>query len=107
MIRRTRNKRDTWDYDITEPISGNYYPITSRIELREESTNSRFVVFNDRAQGGGSLADGEVELMLHRRLLHDDAFGVGEALNETAYGYQGLVATGTNYLLTSSSTCKS
>ena len=24
--------------------------------------------------------------MVHRRLLHDDAFGVGEALNETAFG---------------------
>jgi lysosomal alpha-mannosidase len=30
---------------------------------------------------------------VHRRLLHDDAFGVGEALNETAFGY-GLVAIG-------------
>ena len=30
---------------------------------------------------------------LHRRLLHDDAFGVGEALNETAFGV-GLVARG-------------
>ena len=28
-----------------------------------------------------------------RRLLHDDAFGVGEALNETAFG-EGLVVRG-------------
>ncbi|KAB7500477.1 hypothetical protein Anas_14489 [Armadillidium nasatum] len=27
-----------------------------------------------------------MELMVHRRLLYDDAFGVGEALNETAFG---------------------
>ena len=32
--------------------------------------------------------------MVHRRLLHDDAFGVGEALNETAFGGEGLVARG-------------
>lgn len=32
-------------------------------------------------------------LQIHRRLLNDDAFGVGEALNETAYG-RGVIARG-------------
>ena len=36
--------------------------------------------------------------MLHRRLLVDDHWGVGEALNETAFG-EGLVARGKHYLL--------
>ena len=36
--------------------------------------------------------------MLHRRLLVDDHWGVGEALNETAYE-KGLVARGKHYLL--------
>jgi len=40
--------------------------------------------------------------MIHRRLLHDDAFGVEEALNETAYG-KGLVARGSHYLILGSS----
>lgn len=35
---------------------------------------------------------------LHRRLLFDDAFGVGEALNETAFG-EGLVASGKLWML--------
>ena len=39
-----------------------------------------------------------MQLMLHRRLLVDDHWGVGEALNETAYG-EGLVARGKHYLL--------
>ena len=39
-----------------------------------------------------------MELMLHRRLLVDDHWGVGEALNEMAYG-KGLVARGKHYLL--------
>lgn len=34
---------------------------------------------------------------VHRRLLKDDAFGVGEALNESAFG-EGLVATGKHYI---------
>ena len=42
--------------------------------------------------------DGDMELMLHRRLLVDDHWGVGEALNEMAYE-KGLVARGKHYLL--------
>ena len=36
--------------------------------------------------------------MLHRRLLHDDQFGVGEPLNETAFG-QGLVVRGKHKII--------
>ena len=37
----------------------------------------------DRSRGGGSLNAGEMEHMLHRRLLFDDGRGVGEALNDS------------------------
>ena len=37
-----------------------------------------------------------MELMIHRRLLDDDAFGVGEPLNETAFG-KGLVVRGKHW----------
>jgi lysosomal alpha-mannosidase len=36
--------------------------------------------------------------MVHRRILHDDGFGVGECLNETAYD-KGLVVSGKHILL--------
>ena len=35
---------------------------------------------------------------VHRRLLKDDAFGVGEALNESAFG-EGLVIRGSHYII--------
>lgn len=52
----------------------------------------------DRSQGGGSMYDGSMEIMLHRRILHDDSMGVREALNETAYD-KGLVVSGKHILL--------
>uniref|UniRef100_A0A182K5Y1 Alpha-mannosidase n=1 Tax=Anopheles christyi TaxID=43041 RepID=A0A182K5Y1_9DIPT len=96
MIKRVRNHRDTWDVDLMEKIAGNYYPVTAKIALEDE--NLRLAVLNDRAQGGSSLEDGSLELMVHRRLLHDDAFGVEEALNEKAFG-KGLVARGKHWVV--------
>ncbi len=54
--------------------------------------------FIDRSEGGGSIYDGSIEIMVHRRILHDDGLGVREPLNETAYG-TGLVVTGKHIIL--------
>ncbi|XP_025413400.1 lysosomal alpha-mannosidase-like isoform X2 [Sipha flava] len=96
MLKRVLNYRPSFSLkDNLENVSGNYYPITSRITLTDNRT--RFSVLNDRSQGGTSLQNGQIELMVHRRLFFDDAFGVDEALNETAFG-MGLVARGQHYL---------
>ena len=42
----------------------------------------RHIVRVDRAQGAASIRDGEIEVMVHRRTLIDDARGVGEPLDE-------------------------
>merc|ERR1712203_852583 len=55
--------------------------------------------------GGSSLQAGQMELMLHRRLFNDDAFGVGEPLNETAFG-RGLVVRGVHKLLLCTEDCE-
>jgi len=96
--KRVRNHRDTWTLNVTEPISGNYYPVNSRISVKDTKSGEAFAVLTDRSQGGSSLVDGQVELMVHRRLLHDDAFGVGEALNETEFG-EGLIVRGKHNLI--------
>ncbi|XP_026271901.1 lysosomal alpha-mannosidase isoform X2 [Frankliniella occidentalis] len=98
MLKRQRNQRPSWKLMLAEPVAGNYYPVTSKISVRDPAKKLSLAVLVDRAQGGSSLGDGEIELMVHRRLLHDDAFGVGEALNEEAFG-KGLVARGTHYVL--------
>lgn len=90
MLKRVRSHRDTWELNLVEKEAGNYYPVTAKIAIEDE--NYRLAVLNDRAQGGSSLLDGVIELMVHRRLLRDDAFGVGEALNET------VIARGHHYV---------
>ncbi len=55
-------------------------------------------MYLDRSEGGSSIKDGSIEIMLHRRILHDDGLGVGEPLNETAYS-QGLVVRGRHSLI--------
>ena len=47
------------------------------------------------------MYDGSIEIMVHRRILHDDSLGVSEALNETAYG-KGLVVTGKHHIFVAS-----
>lgn len=97
---RRRNFRPTWTLNVSEPVAGNYYPINSHIYVTDDEGNADTVValVNDRSQGGTSLQDGQIELMVHRRLLYDDHFGVGEPLNEPGDG-PGLVVRGTHYLL--------
>lgn len=69
MLQRVRNHRPTFNFTHPEPISGNYYPVTTRIALKDET--KQFSVITDRSQGGTSLHDGEVELMVGLRLLTD------------------------------------
>ena len=99
MQKRVRNYRPTWTLNQTEPAAGNYYPVNSRIALVDEEKGVQFVVLNDRSQGGASLADGCVELMVHRRTLVDDKRGVGEPINETGQFGDGLIIRGKHYVI--------
>lgn len=65
MLQRKRNHRDTWDLSLLEKISGNYYPVTAKIAI--EDNHTRLAVLTDRAQGGSSLSDGSIELMVRRK----------------------------------------
>ncbi|KAK9678088.1 hypothetical protein RND81_11G187100 [Saponaria officinalis] len=95
FIKRIRDYREDWNLEVSQPIAGNYYPINLGIFIKDEKTELSVLV--DRAVGASSIMDGQVELMLHRRLLHDDSRGVGEALNETVCSLdecKGLTVTG-------------
>lgn len=66
MLKRKRDHRDTWNLVLLEKIAGNYYPVTSKIAI--EDSKSRLAILNDRAQGGSSLRDGSIELMVSEKM---------------------------------------
>jgi len=94
FIKRQRNHRPTWDLTVYEPVAGNYYPVNAAIYVEEagnttdgaEEKGPSFAIVTDRTQGGGSIFDGTIELMVHRRTLTDDYRGVDEPINETDGG---------------------
>eukprot|EP00928_Gymnodinium_smaydae_P071618 TRINITY_DN55154_c0_g1_i1.p1 TRINITY_DN55154_c0_g1~~TRINITY_DN55154_c0_g1_i1.p1 ORF type:complete len:1000 (-),score=187.82 TRINITY_DN55154_c0_g1_i1:255-3206(-) len=84
MLSRKRDFRPSWNFNQTEPVAGNYYPVTTSSFIKDAHT--QLTVLIDSAQAGsGCIRDGELELMVHRRLLKDDGRGVGEPLNETQF----------------------
>ena len=63
MQKRVFNYRPTWKLNVTDPVSGNFYPVDSSI-YAEEVGGRRLTIITDRAQGGASLANGELQLMV-------------------------------------------
>nr|XP_014342916.1 PREDICTED: lysosomal alpha-mannosidase [Latimeria chalumnae] len=96
ILQRRRDYRATWKLEQTEPVAGNYYPVNSRIYIKDGK--QQLTVLTDRSQGGSSIMDGSFELMLHRRLLYDDHRGVDEPLSEPGDYNVGLVVRGKHIL---------
>ncbi|KAF1747844.1 hypothetical protein GCK72_024310 [Caenorhabditis remanei] len=96
VMKRFFGGATSFDYLDTEPIAGNYYPLTSFGYIKDG--NDQFSLITDRAQGM-MATDGVVEIMLHRRCFYDDHFGVEEALDEPGKDGNGLVAMGKHIVL--------
>ena len=94
ILKRVRDFRPSWKFEQTEPVSGNYYPINSRMFIRDEIAGTQLTLVTDRSQGGSSIIDGSMEIMLHRCTLGDDRLGVGDPLNEKGVDNNGLIVNG-------------
>ncbi|KAE8699402.1 hypothetical protein F3Y22_tig00110578pilonHSYRG00002 [Hibiscus syriacus] len=68
--------------DREQPVAGNYYPINLGIYMVDKKFELSVLV--DRATGGSSIKDGEMELMFHGRMIVDDSKGVGEVLTKVS-----------------------
>jgi hypothetical protein len=86
FLQRRRNSRPSWALDTFEPVAGNYYPVNAAIYIEDSKDAAALAVLLDRSQGGTSLKDGSIELMVQRRTVADDGRGVDEPLNETCGG---------------------
>jgi lysosomal alpha-mannosidase len=95
---RVRNQRSQYKLNVTEPVAQNLFPVNTAISTADTaaSSGSTLVVVTDRTQAGGSMADGALELLVHRRLFADDSRGVLESLSEPGVNGQGLIVRGTH-----------
>ena len=67
-MKRVRDFRETWALNNTlEPVTSNYYPVNCFIAAKDSET--MMTILTDRSEGGASLKDGSLELMVQRRLL--------------------------------------
>ncbi|KFO79729.1 Lysosomal alpha-mannosidase, partial [Cuculus canorus] len=80
ILERRRNYRPTWNLNQTEPVAGNYYPVNTRIFIKDEKM--QLTVLTDRSQGGSSIFDGSLELMV-------SGCGAGDALRCGCAGREG------------------
>lgn len=99
MLQRVKNFRPTWKLKQSEEVAGNYYPVNSRIYIRDQTAKTQLTLVTDRSQGGSSIDEGALELMLHRITLNDDSLGVGEPLNEKGSDGKGLIVKGSVNLI--------
>ncbi|XP_066386944.1 alpha-mannosidase-like isoform X1 [Miscanthus floridulus] len=99
FLKRVRNYREDWDLEVTEPVAGNYYPVNLGAYVADGKYELSVLV--DRAVGASSIQDGQLEIMLHRRILRDDGKGVNEPLGEVVCldgSCKGLTVRGTYYV---------
>ena len=57
-MERRRNVRPDFEVpnaDLLEPVTSNYYPITSNMYIEDDEQQLRFTLLTDRSQGGGSI----------------------------------------------------
>lgn len=64
----------------SQRIASNYYPSQYSSFIHDD--NVQFTIITDRTVAVSSLKNGEIEVMIHRRTLFDDARGVDEALDD-------------------------
>ena len=88
MIKRVVDKRGPSypPLNVSEPVAGNYYPVNAMIAVEDTAAKTQLAILTDVTQGGSSLKNGQIEMMVHRRVMMDDRRGVQEPLNETMCG---------------------
>eukprot|EP00126_Sphaerothecum_destruens_P012698 Sdes_comp21752_c0_seq1m20322 len=75
FVQRTRNHFYT--------LAFNFYPTTNAAFLLDPLTNTSFALITSHSVGAASLASGQLEILVHRRLATDDGAGLMEGCDDT------------------------
>lgn len=89
---------------LATQLGGSFYPVVSTLALpntkkiASRPTAEAIAILVDRPQAGSSLHEGQMEFLIHRRIMQDDYLGVGEPLDEPGEDGRGLVTRGQHRL---------
>ncbi len=100
MMRRFKDFREGYEYNVTDPVAGNFYPVNSMLSFREHNDfvysdgyksndyqnlneNDRMVTYlNDRSQSVGVMKPGQIIIIQNRNSYKDDWKGLEEVIHE-------------------------
>jgi lysosomal alpha-mannosidase len=73
-----------YNSSVSEPVAGNFYPFVQSASINGKSGGKdiQLTFVGDRARSVASLGNGNLQMMIHRRCLQDDGYGVGEVLDD-------------------------
>ncbi|XP_043761767.1 epididymis-specific alpha-mannosidase-like isoform X1 [Cervus elaphus] len=85
QMQRRPYRQDTWN-----TIAQNYYPLVQSAFIQDR--RSRLVLLSEQAHGVSSQGNGQVEVMLHRRLWNNDKWALDNdlTLNDSSVVHQVL-----------------
>ncbi|CAF4688271.1 unnamed protein product [Rotaria sp. Silwood2] len=69
LMKRIRDQRDGYRFKQSEQSAGNYYPLVTGIMIQNAQQDLQMSIITDRAQGGGSIKDGQVEIMVSENVM--------------------------------------
>ena len=85
MMKRIKDIRPNYKYELTEKVTSNFYPITSVVSLCEtENTKNKISIYSDRAQSAGFMNTGQIQLICQRFSTGNDWKGMSEKLYEAS-----------------------
>jgi len=97
MMRRIKDFRRGYAYNVTEPVASNFYPMNFAIAIRQRYLTRQYydndyknfhakdkilALYGDRPQSSGTMNTGEMMVIMNRRSIRDDARGVDEPIFE-------------------------
>jgi len=96
MMRRIKDFRASYKFNVTEKLASNFYPVNSMMSLFERKkvaynkedykdfyySSRKITILNDRAQSGGAMDTGELIMIHNRHSNWDDRRGLCDGIYE-------------------------